>query len=204
YAFEHSDYRHFPDEFKQWIFQNDQHILSFAWQKNSAILIPSHTGVVPSEEDIAILKRFANVFEQTYTRFIDLQKAEAQARESEIQLALERVRARTMAMQKSDELPETSFLLFQQVKELGETTVQNSIGIVNEETGFVELSTTVHGHHLPHTLNVPNHDPYVMAKAVAQWKANRKPPKVEFAGQELKEYNEHRNSFFETKVNFPE
>ncbi len=81
YAFEHSDYRHFPEEFKQWIFQNDKHILSFAWQKNSAILIPSHTGVLPSEEDIAILKRFAKVFEQSYVRFLDLQKAEAQTRE---------------------------------------------------------------------------------------------------------------------------
>jgi hypothetical protein len=64
-----------------------------------------------------------------------------------------------MAMQKSDELPETSFLLFQQVKELGETTVQNSIGIVNEKAGFVELSTTVQGHNLPRTLNVPIDDP---------------------------------------------
>ena len=59
------------------------------------------------------------VFEQTYTRFLDLQKAEAQARESQIQLALERVRARTMAMQKSDELPEAANLLFQQVQSLG-------------------------------------------------------------------------------------
>jgi O-succinylbenzoate synthase len=31
--------------------------------------------------------RFGKVFEQTYTRFLDLQKAEAQARESQIQLA---------------------------------------------------------------------------------------------------------------------
>ena len=65
-----------------------------------------------------ILKRFAKVFEQTYTRFLDLQKAEAQARESQIQLALERVRARTMAMQKSDELSETAVLLFHQLMSL--------------------------------------------------------------------------------------
>ena len=158
----------------------------------------------PCPEFHDVFKRFAAVFEQTYTRFLDLQKAEAQARESQIQLALERVRARTMAMQKSDELPETSFLLFQQVKELGETTVQNSIGIVNDEAGFVELSTTVQGHHLPHTLHVPIDDPYVMAKAVAAWKAKRRSLKLEFTGQELKNYNEHRNSFFETKVDFPE
>src|SRR5664280_232154 len=45
--------------------------------------------------------------------------AEQYARESQIQLALERVRARTMAMQKSDELPEAANLLFQQVQSLG-------------------------------------------------------------------------------------
>ena len=104
YAFEHSDYKHFPDDFKQWVFQNDQHILSFAWQKNSAILIPSHTGVLPSEEDVEILKRFAKVFEQSYVRFLDLKKAEAQAREAQIEFSLERIRAQVTSMQKSSDL----------------------------------------------------------------------------------------------------
>jgi signal transduction histidine kinase len=157
-----------------------------------------------NEEKLQLLKRFRNVFDLAYKRYTDIKKAEAQAREAEIELALERVRARTMAMQKSDELLETSFLLFQQVKELGETAAQVSIGIINEEAGFIELSTTIHGSHLPHTLNVPIDDPYVMAKAVAAWKAKRISLTVEIEGQELKDYNEHRNSFFETKINFPE
>ncbi|MBK8311151.1 MAG: hypothetical protein IPL04_09890 [Chitinophagaceae bacterium] len=72
-----------------------------------------------TEGENAILKRFAKVFEQSYTRFLDLQKAEAQAREAEIELALERVRARTMAMQHSEELLEVATVLFQQVKGLG-------------------------------------------------------------------------------------
>ncbi len=66
-----------------------------------------------------ILKRFALVFDQTYTRFLDLKKAEAQARESEIQLALERVRARSMAMHQSDELADLSLELVKQVQALG-------------------------------------------------------------------------------------
>jgi len=73
----------------------------------------------PYPEAHDIFKRFGKVFEQTYTRFLDLQKAEAQARESQIQLALERVRARTMAMQRSEELAEVATVLFQQVKALG-------------------------------------------------------------------------------------
>ena len=71
------------------------------------------------EDEKKILGRFAIEFERTYTRFLDLQKAEAQARESQIQLALERVRARTMAMQRSEELADAATVLFQQVKSLG-------------------------------------------------------------------------------------
>jgi hypothetical protein len=89
-----------------------------------------------------VFKRFAAVFEQTYTRFLDLQKAEAQVRESQIQLALERVRARTMAMQKSDELPETAAILFEQFKSLGQELMQMTIGIVNEADGVIEFSVT--------------------------------------------------------------
>jgi signal transduction histidine kinase len=72
---------------------------------------------VPEAHDI--FKRLGKVFEQTYTRFLDLQKAEAQARESQIQLALERVRARTMAMHKSHELREVVAVVFQQMQQLG-------------------------------------------------------------------------------------
>ena len=48
-----------------------------------------------------ICARFAAVFEQTYTRFLDLQKAESQAREAQIEAALERVRSQSMGMQNS-------------------------------------------------------------------------------------------------------
>jgi hypothetical protein len=66
----------------------------------------------PSEQSIYLQRRAAFVFDLAYRRFLDLKKAEAQARESQIQLALERVRARTMAMQKSDELPKLHTCFF--------------------------------------------------------------------------------------------
>src|SRR5664279_575289 len=73
----------------------------------------------PQPDAKNLLERFAKVFEQTYTRFLDLQKAEAQAKEVQIQLGLERVRARTMAMQHSNELPDAANILFQQMQTLG-------------------------------------------------------------------------------------
>ncbi|MFX8285755.1 hypothetical protein ABTL53_19635, partial [Acinetobacter baumannii] len=66
--------------------------------KNSFLIFHRFKLVDFTEEEGIIFKRFAKVFEQAYTRFLDLQKAEAQARESEIQLALERVRAKSLAM----------------------------------------------------------------------------------------------------------
>ena len=66
----------------------------------------SFTNEPVAEEHAKIMKRFAIVFGQTYRRYLDLQKAEAQAREAQIEAALERVRAKAMAMQRSDELNE--------------------------------------------------------------------------------------------------
>jgi len=87
---------------------------------------------VPESHDI--FKRFAKVFEQTYTRFLDLQKAEAQAREAQIEAALERVRSRTMGMQKSEELSEVVANLFYQLDDLGIKTYRCNLGIIDAET----------------------------------------------------------------------
>ncbi|MCK5702778.1 MAG: hypothetical protein KAI29_16560, partial [Cyclobacteriaceae bacterium] len=72
---------------------------------------------VPEAHDI--FKRFAKVFEQTYTRFLDLKKAEAQTREAQIETALERVRSRSMAMHKSDELSKVIVLINEEMLNLG-------------------------------------------------------------------------------------
>jgi hypothetical protein len=55
-------------------------------------------------EMLKLLERFAGVFDLTYTRFLDLKKAEAQAREAQIELSLERIRAQVTAMKESAEL----------------------------------------------------------------------------------------------------
>ena len=73
-------------------------------------------------------KDLRKVFEQTYTRFLDLQKAEAQAREAQIEAALERVRSRTMGMQKSEELKEVIQVVYEQFVHLN---------IHVEHTGFI-------------------------------------------------------------------
>ena len=64
-----------------------------------------------TDEAKSVMKRFANVFNLTYKRFLDLQKAEAQTREALIEGALERVRARALAMQQPEELKDVAEVL---------------------------------------------------------------------------------------------
>jgi hypothetical protein len=66
-----------------------------------------------SDEAAEVLDRFARVFGQTYTRYRDLKKAEEQARESQIEAALERVRSKAMAMHSSEDLGLTVDTFFQ-------------------------------------------------------------------------------------------
>ncbi len=92
------------------------------WQKwHAAYFSHGYLFLLTADEydEEKILVRFAKIFEQAYTRFLDLQKAEAQAREAQIEAALERVRSRTMGMQHSHELKDAAQLLFQQIQDLG-------------------------------------------------------------------------------------
>ncbi|GMQ25460.1 hypothetical protein Aoki45_21420 [Algoriphagus sp. oki45] len=71
------------------------------------------------EEELNLFKRFHQVFSLAYQRFRDIQKAEAQTREAQIEAALERVRSRSMAMHSSSELADLSMELVKQVQNLG-------------------------------------------------------------------------------------
>jgi hypothetical protein len=89
-----------------------------------------------TKEQLQILERFKNVLYLAYQRFTDITQAETQAREAQIQLALERVRARTMAMQKSDELTDVAAILFQQVAELGIKAWTTGFNIWSDDNNY--------------------------------------------------------------------
>src|SRR6185437_16917485 len=81
--------------------------------------------------------------------------AEAQAKESQIQLALERVRARTMAMQKSEELHEVIQLVFDQLQQLNfDIDVANFALNYKDTDDFDLLLAVPHGKY-PMKIHVP-------------------------------------------------
>ncbi len=126
-------------ERKAYIESTGGYASSMAFRKYSTLNIVNYAGIPFSEEENSILIRFANVFEQSYTRFLDLQKAEAQAREAQIEAALEKVRSRSLAMHKSEELIEVVNAVFERFTELG---IEHDTAIINT-TSEGTLETTL-------------------------------------------------------------
>jgi len=134
-----------------------------------------------------------------YTRFSDLQLAEAQAREAQIETALERVRSRTLAMQKSDELADTASELFRQLIHLGIEPNRLYINIVKDETGEGEFwITDEDGSKISMAYSTNMNDNPSMKKMYEGWKAQNKSLMLDMKGNELQEYFKHLN-----KLNVP-
>ncbi|PTM04601.1 MAG: hypothetical protein DA407_12920, partial [Bacteroidetes bacterium] len=114
------------------------------------------TDDIPNNSVLLLLERFAKVFEQTYTRFLDLQKAEEQARESQIEAALERVRSRSMAMHNSEELLEVINVVSEQLQQLGMKFSNASFGI---NTGSFDFDFWVAAPGIDHPFRI--HLPYL-------------------------------------------
>jgi len=159
--------------------------------ENVGLYIENFEGIPYSDEENRILMRIGKVFQQTYTRFLDLQKAEAQAREAQIEAALERVRASTMAMQRSEQLPETSAVMFKQLRSLGQSTDRLTIGISNEKDGYFELwSTDQGGNQLAQKFRARFDERTTVSKIYQAWKAGEDHIVVEQEGDDLVEWLE--------------
>ena len=147
------------------------------------------------EEAKAIMKRFADVFTLTYTRYSDLKQAEAQAKEARIEVALERVRSRTLAMQRSDELAETAVVLFQQLISLGIEPNRLYISIVKNDEGDAEFwITDEDGSKVSTAFSANLEDNPTFAKMYAGWKQQLKSLVIDMEGEELQLYFNHLSS----------
>ncbi len=182
----HSDV---PRDRKDYIFSCDGLNRSTALHEYTALTILRYDKIAYSPEQNEVIRRFAQVFEQSYRRYLDLKKAEEQAREAEIQLALERVRARTMAMYNSDELAETAAILFQQMTALGVTPERLNICLINEADKVLEVwATDQEGTKISHHFNASLDEPTTGKRVYDAWKEKKKSIVIDLSGKELNDW----------------
>jgi len=152
----------------------------------------------PSKSNfINLLIRFAKVFEQTYTRFLDLKQAEDQAREAKIEAALERVRAKTMAMHNSQDVGDTVVTLFQEVIKLGlDKSIRCGIGILEDTEHMETWSATSHPDGEVDLkmglLNMTIHPMLVGLKKA--WKSGKTNYRYDYIGEDVYRYYEALNN----------
>jgi len=165
YMFENSDFRNIPEERKRFLLEAPTWNVTVAVTKNAILMAGNYSKNKFLKSDILTLKRFAHVFEQAYIRFLDLEKAEAQAREAQIEAALERVRAKSMAMHKSEELRELVFEFYKQIHPFGFAKWGFEIKIAKEDkSGFYCWISPPGARIQPESFNIPTLDHWVLEK----------------------------------------
>ena len=143
YFFENTAAKNIPDARKQYVLNCTGFARSVFLLKNIWLSVANYKGIPFSKEENAMLQRFANVFEQSYTRFLDLQKAEAQAREAIKQASVDRVRAEIASMRSTEDLERITPLIWNELNILGVPFTRCGVFIVNEEKELIHtyLST---------------------------------------------------------------
>ena len=158
YEFEVSDLKYVPDDIKKMVFESKSYTISLAFAKHSMIVVNDFEGKTLSPKEIDIVKRFSKVFEQAYIRFLDLQKAEAQAREAQIEAALEKVRSRSLAMHTSKELQEVVTIIFDKLTDLNIKIDSASVIVLSDKADVVQFWVAVSGQQYSTYFEIPHFD----------------------------------------------
>ncbi len=116
-------------------------ILYYHFSKFSGGALLMISNQQPSVEARELQKRAAVVFGLAVTRFLDLKKAEEQAREAKIEASLERVRGKAMAMHSSEDLAATIGIFYRELESFSITPRRCGVGLLDKETRVAELST---------------------------------------------------------------
>jgi signal transduction histidine kinase len=95
-----------------------------------------------SEESINILNRFNAIINLTFRRYLDIQKAEAQAKEAIKQASLDRIRGEIASMRTSEDLNHITPIIWRELKNLEVPFFRCGVYIVDEKTETVQVYLT--------------------------------------------------------------
>ena len=168
--FERSDFRHVPAERKKFILEAAHFSTSVVCRKNTAIQLTRYVKEPFSETDNQILKRFATIFEQAYTRFLDLQKAEAQALDVLRRTTVDRVRAEIASMRTTGDLERITPLIWNELTTLGVPFIRCGVFIMDEEQQQIHTFLSSPDGKAIASFNTPFSNPGLLTEALPHWR----------------------------------
>ncbi len=182
-----------PEETIQNIYNKPALTISTVLLDNVGLYIENYSGTPFTDEENAILMRFGKAFQQTYTRFLDLQKAEAQAKEAQIEAALERLRSQSNAMRDSSDIEGVTLQLFDEFEKFGRRPDQLSISIFQKDAEAFSIWARRSEKKEILKTTIPYDFHSISAKLVEAWQNQDPILTIDLTGDSLQEYNEKRN-----------
>ena len=113
------------------VFNETEYFYSFFFSEGTINVV---TNQPLTEEQCKTMIRVAQVFGLIYARFLDLQTAETSVREGLVESALERVRARALAMQQPEELKDVTQVFRHEMGMLGKDELETCHIYIYDET----------------------------------------------------------------------
>lgn len=170
YLFEQSDFSKLPQERKQMLRDSGEYTVSIGIGNRIGIQINSYHRKAFTAEENEILKRFTTVFEQAYIRFLDLQKAEMQAKEAIKASSLDRVRGEIASMRTVDDLQRITPIIWHELTALGVPFVRCGVFIMNEATEHVQVHLSAPNGRSLGLLDLPFNSSELTINSVNHWR----------------------------------
>ncbi|WP_441000504.1 two-component regulator propeller domain-containing protein [Fodinibius sp. SL11] len=156
HLFKHQPWRSVPEEMKKQLLSlPGGYTRSVTISQNTSIFIINNTGERFSNKDNEILKRFGKIFEQSYIRFLDLQKAEAHSQEVMKQASLDRVRGEISSMRSSEDLQQIIPVIWRELTAIGIPFFRCGVCILDDHESTIRFYLSASDGHLLSILNFP-------------------------------------------------
>ncbi|MGC9353456.1 MAG: hypothetical protein ACP5D9_06440, partial [Mariniphaga sp.] len=174
HLFKHPPYNSSTPEWKKQVFSREGgYTRSVSVSHYTSIFVVNHFGRRLPDADNKILKRFGQVFEQSYTRFLDIQKAEALAHETIKQASVDRVRGEIASMRTSEDLNRITPIIWRELQTLKVPFIRCGVFIVDEEKEKVQVYLTTPDGKSLGVLNLSLDANELTSNAVNHWKKNQ-------------------------------
>ncbi|MEP6596121.1 MAG: ATP-binding protein [Ginsengibacter sp.] len=172
YMFENSDNKYLPEERKELILNGAGYSVSAAISTHSSIFIHNYDGEPFSGEDNEILMRFSKVFDQAYSRYLDLHKAELLIREIVKQASLDRIRGQVASMRSTEDLQKIIPLIWYELGRLDIPFIRCGVLIMDEAELTVQAYLSTPDGQSLGVLHLPFNSDETTGRIVDHWRRN--------------------------------
>jgi len=152
---------------EQNVYNEEEYFYFFFFEQGTLNVVTNHP---LKDEECIVMTKFARAFGLIYTRFLDLQKAEAQTTEALRKAALDKIRAEIASMRTADDLEHITPLIWRELITFDVPFSRCGIFIVREDEQLVHAYlSTPEGKSLA-VLHLGLHDNETTIKMIESWR----------------------------------